>query len=246
MKRTFVLAATAVAALSAAAVAVGHGLDSAKSVKEVSGTFAATTVARTSSHTCTTADGKTIVTTDGMYTGTASGDPTLTGNATIRAHSTVNTTDGIGIVSGTLRIDGGSAGDTETRFDAVIKGTSLAGLASGRVHDPSAKLLANLSSDFGATTGFANGKLGGTSGGTAVEAGPGSCVHSSTDRETSHANGTVSASSATSITVAGLTCSVPVSLQSLVAPLTVGTRAEISCSLSGGVNTLVKATARHR
>lgn len=245
MKRTFVLVTAVVAALSAAAVAVGHGLDSAKSVKEVSGTFTATTVARTSSHTCTTADGKTIVTTDGTYTGTASGDPTLTGNATIRAHSAVNTTDGVGLVSGTLRI-GTSGGDTETRFDAVVKGTSLAGLASGRVHNPSAKLVANLSSDFGPATGFANGKLGGTSGGTAVEIGPGSCVRSSTTHETSRANGTVTASSATSITVAGLTCAVPVSLQSLVAPLTVGTRAEISCSVSGGVNTLVKANARHK
>jgi len=246
MKRTLVLAAAAVTALAAAGIAVGHGLDGPGSVKEVAGTFSATTVARSSSRTCTTPDGKTIVTTDGTYTGSASGDPTLTGNATIRAHSTVDTTDGIGVVSGTLRIDAGSGGDTEARFDAVVKGGQIAGLASGRTHNPSAKLLANLSSDFGATTGFANGKLGGTSGGSAAEVGAGSCKRSTSDRETSRASGTVTAASATSITVAGLTCSVPAGLQALVASLTVGARAEISCALSGGVNTLVKVSGRHK
>jgi hypothetical protein len=60
-------------------------------------------------------------------------------------------------------------------------------------------------------------------------------------RETSRAEGTVTAVSSTSITVAGLTCAVPANLQSLVAPLTVGARAEIGCALSGGANTLIRA-----
>ena len=245
MRRTFTLVAAAVAALSAAGIAVGNGIDGAKSVTEVSGTFAATTVSRVDTKTCTTADGKTLVTTDGTYTGTASGDPDLTGATTVRARSTVNTTDGIGVVSGTLRVDIASGRDTEAQFDAVLKGGQLAGLASGRAHDPSARLIANLSSDFNATTGFANGKLGGTSGGSAVEVGPGKCDRPSSVRETSHASGTVSAVSSTSITVAGLTCAVPATLQTIVAPLTVGARAEITCSLASGANTLVSVRGKH-
>jgi hypothetical protein len=246
MKRTLILASIATIALVAAGIAVARGMDNAKSVKEVAGTFAATTVSRVDTKTCTTSDGKTLVTTDGTYTGTASGDPDFTGAATIKARSTVNSTDGIGLVSGTVRIDVSSGGDTEARFDAVLKGSQLAGLASGRAHDPSAKLIANVSSDFNATTGFANGKLGGTSGGSAAELGPGTCQRLTVVKETSRANGTVTAVSSTSITVAGLTCAVPASLQTIVAALTVGARAEISCSLSGGVNTLVKASGKRK
>ena len=241
MKRTLVLASIAVVALVAAGIAVGHGIDGVKNVKEVAGTFTATTVSQLETRTCTTSDGKTLVATNGTYTGSASGDADLTGPAKIRARSVVNTTDGVGVVSGRLRIDVGSGGDTEARFDAVLKGTQLAGLASGRAHDPSARLIANLSSDFNATTGFANGKLGGTTGGAAVELGPGTCKGPVSVKETSRAEGTVTAVSTTSITVAGLTCAVPATLQSIVTPLTVGTHAEIGCALSGGVNTLARA-----
>jgi len=240
MKRTLVLASIAVVALVAAGIAVGHGIDGAKNVKEVTGTFTATTVSKLDTRTCTTSDGKTLVTTNGTYAGPASGDADLTGPVTIRAHSTVNTTDGVGVVWGTLRV-GVASGDTEARFDAVLKGSQLAGLASGRAHEPSARLIANLSSDFNATTGFANGKLGGTTGGAAVELGPGTCKGPVPVKETSRAEGTVTAVSTTSITVAGLTCAVPATLQSIVTPLTVGTHAEIGCALSGGVNTLVRA-----
>ena len=55
----------------------------------------------------------------------------------------------------------------------------------------------------------------------------------------SEARGTVGPVSATSITVAGLTCAVPASLQAKVATLTANERAEIHCMLGGGVNTLV-------
>jgi hypothetical protein len=47
------------------------------------------------------------------------------------------------------------------------------------------------------------------------------------------------AASGTSVTVASLSCTVPASLQAKVTGL-VGMRAEIHCSLSGSVNTLVK------
>jgi len=103
-------------------------------------------------------------------------------------------------------------------------------------------LLGNLSSAFNSssTGGFGSGKLGGgTSGGAAVELGPGRCEPTSAVKETSEARGTVAASG-TSVTVASLTCTVPASLQAKVTSL-VGMRAEIHCSLAGSVNTLVKS-----
>jgi hypothetical protein len=242
------LVAAAVVALTAASFAVAHGFDGAKTVKAVTGTFTATTASRVETRTCTTSDGKTLVITSGKYTGTASGDADLTGPATLEARSTINTTDNVGVVSGALRIDAASGGEgAKARFDAVYQSGHIAGLASGYAHEePRVKLLANLSADFTAAGGFANGKLGGTTGGAAVELGPGKCERSQNVKENTQASGTVTAVSSTSITVAGLTCAVPADLQSTVAGLTVGSRAEIRCSLVNGVNTLVKANGKRR
>lgn len=242
MKRTLLLVGTVVAALVSAGYAVAHGVDGTKTAKALAGTFTATTASRVETRTCTSSDGKTIVRTEGTYTGTAAGDADLTGPATLRARSTINTTDGVGVVSGSLRIDVASGADTKAEFDAVYQGGKIAGLAAGSAHEPRSKLLANLSADFSASGGFSNGKLGGSTGGAAVELGPGRCEQSV--RENSEAKGVVTAVSATSITVAGLTCVVPVDLQALVSKLTVGARAEIRCSFSGGANTLVKAKAK--
>ena len=106
MKRTLALATTALVALVATSLAVGKGLDgNSKSAQAVAGAFTATTASRVETRTCTTTEGKTLVTTSGIYTGTAAGDADLTGAATLRATSLINTTDNIGLVSGSLRID---------------------------------------------------------------------------------------------------------------------------------------------
>lgn len=244
--RTFVLVSACVVALAAAGLAVGKGLDgNSRSAKSVAGSFTATTASKVDTRTCTTTDGKTLVSSTGTYTGTATGDPDLTGPATLSAHALINSTDNVGVVSGTLKVDVSSSADTTARYNAVYSGGSLAGLATGHAQDPHAKLLANISAGFSATGGFTNGKIGGTSGGGAVELGPGQCKSSQEVKESSEASGTVSAVSSTSITVAGLTCAVPASLQSLVSALTVGARAEIHCSLSGGTTTLVKVSSKH-
>jgi hypothetical protein len=247
MKRTLMLAAAAAAALTVTGYAVAHGFDGAKSAKAVTGAFTATAASRVESRTCTTSEGKTIVTTDGTYTGTATGDPDLTGPATLHARSTINTTDGVGWVSGSLRIDVASGNDTKANFDTVYQGGKVAGLAAGYAHDPRAKLLANISADFTSAGGFANGKLGGgTTGGAAVEIGAGKCERTQVVKESSQASGLVTANAGTTITVAGLTCTVPAELQSSVSGLAVGSRAEIRCSLVNGVNTLTKAGGKRR
>jgi hypothetical protein len=246
MKRTLVLASTALVALVATGFAVGKGLDgNSKSARAVTGTFTATTASKVQTRTCTTTDGKTLVTTNGTYTGTATGDADLTGNATLRANSLINTTDNIGVVSGSLRIDVASGRDTQAQFDAVYTGGQIAGLATGHAHDPAARLVANVSAGFTGSGGFTSGKIGGgTAGGAAVELGPGRCQSTKTVNERSEAHGLITAVSSTSITVAGLTCAVPASLQSKVSGLTTGKVAEIKCSLVSGVNTLTRIEAK--
>ncbi len=238
MRKLTVIAALLVA-LVATGYAVADGLGNAKSASAVAGTFTATG-ASTSSRTCTTSDNKTIVVTDGKYTGTATGDSDLTGPITLRARSVINTTDNVGVVSGSLRIGQTSGGNTSASYSAVYDHGTVAGLATGRAHGPSAALVANLSATFSAASGFTGGKLGGgTAAGSAVELGRSSCKSSHPTPEKSEAHGTISALSATSITVAGLTCTIPADKSAAVnSKFKQNDVAQIRCSLVSGVNTL--------
>ena len=237
--RKLTFAVALVVALTATSIAVAHGIEGAKTAKAVSATFTAAG-ATTSSRTCTTADGKSITVTDGKYTGLSAGDPDLAGNITLRARSVINTTDNVGTVEGQLRVDVANGKDTQAAYSAVYSAGSLAGLAVGKAHGPNARLLANLSATFAPATGFTNGKIGGTTGGAAIELSGSSCKSSTTEHEKSEARGTVTAVSPTSITVAGLTCVVPADKAGDVAKLAVNDRAEIHCSLSSGQNTLTR------
>jgi uncharacterized protein YdeI (BOF family) len=240
MKRTLVGAVAAVAVLVTAAIAVAGGFEGGKAVTAVSGGFNATTASRVTQRSCTTSTGKTIVVTDGVYSGTGSGDADFTGPATLHARSTINTTDGVGVVSGTLKIDVASGRDTVAQLTGVVSGTNFAGLAVGHAHDPAARLVANVSGGFTATGGFANAKIGGTAGGSAVELTPAGCKSTRTPPNKSEARGTVTANGSGSITVAGLTCTVPASLQAKVATIALNARVEIHCELVNGVNTLTR------
>jgi hypothetical protein len=242
--RKLLLAAAAVAALVATSVAVADGIGGAKTAKSVAGTFSATS-ANVSTRTCTTTDGKSLAITDARYTGAATGDPDLTGPITLRARSVINTTDGVGVVDGSLRIDVASGRDTHANYAAVYDHGNVAGLAAGRAHDPAARLVANLSAAFSAAGGFTGGKFGGgTAGGSAVEIGPGRCAPAAKP-EKSEARGTITALSATSITVAGLSCNIPADKSADVnAKFKVNDRAEIHCSLVGGQNTLTRIEKR--
>jgi hypothetical protein len=236
--RKLTLVAAALVAFVAAGVAVAHGVEGTKTAKAVTGTFAATTGSNTETKSCTTAEGKTIVRSSGRYTGTAAGDADFAGPITIEARSTINSTDDVGTVSGKIRFDAAAGDDTKVAFTAVYDHGKLAGLAAGRAFDPNVEVLANISAGFTAAGGFTDGKLGGTTGGSALELGPGRCAKEV--KETSAARGTISALSAGSITVGGLTCTVPASLATQTAALKVGDRAEINCSLVSGTNTLTK------
>jgi len=239
--RRLTFAAAVLVALVATSYAVAHGIEGAKSAKAVAGTFTAT-ASSTSTRSCTTTDGKTIVVTDGKYTGAAAGDPDLTGAITLRTRSTVNTTDGIGVVDGRLRVDV-SGRDTDAAFAAVYDHGTVAGLAVGRAHDPRAKLVANVSATFDPATGFTAGKIGGgTAAGSAVEIGTANGCRPAANRpQKSEARGVISALSTASVTVAGLTCAIPADKSAEVnAKFKQGDTAKISCAFANGQNTLTR------
>ena len=204
--RKLILTMAGLAALVTTSVAVAHGIEGAKTAKAVAATFSAS-AGTTTSRTCTTTDGKSITVTDGKYTGIAAGDTDLAGPITLRMRSVINTTDKVGTVNGAFRIDV-SGRDTTGAFATVYDNGAIAGLATGRAHSPGARIVGNLSATFDPATGFAGGSKigGGTSGGSAVELGTGSCRPTKTHPEHSAARGAISALSTASITVAGLTC----------------------------------------
>lgn len=244
MKRTLAAAVVGAVLLVGAAVAVADGFEGGKAVTAVSGTFGATAASRVAQRTCTTSAGKTIVVTDATFTGTASGPAELTGNAMVRAHSTINTTDNVGVVDATLKIDVSSGRDTAAQFTGVYNGGQVAGLVVG--HAGGGRLVANVSGAFSATGGFAAGSKigGGTAGGSAVELTPAGCKPTRTSTNKSEARGEVTANGSGTITVAGLTCTVPASLQAKVATIALHSHAEIHCQLVNGVNTLTSVGKR--
>ena len=125
----------------------------------------------------------------------------------------------------------------------------MAGLATGRAATHGVQLVGNLSGAFtaGSPGGFSSGKIGGgTSGGSAIELGFGRCAPNKPVKENADVEGTVTAASATSITVAGVTCAVPSSLSATVLALKPNVdRAHMRCSLVSSTLTLVKIDKTH-
>jgi Cu/Ag efflux protein CusF len=242
--RKVVLTMAGLAALVTTSVAVANGIDGAKTAKAVAATFSAT-AGTTSSRTCTTTDGKTITVTNGKYTGTALGDADLAGAITLRVRSVVNTTDKVGVVNGEFRIDT-TGRDTFGAFSSVYDNGAIAGYTRAGAHEPGARILGNLSATFDPATGFTGGKIGGgTSGGSAVELGRGSCNPAKDHPEHSAARGSISALSTASITVAGLTCMLPaVQAGDINAKFKTGDNVEIRCAFANGLNTLTRIEKR--
>jgi hypothetical protein len=244
MKR-IVLLTVGVAALAFSGLAVAHATFS-HSIKGVSSTFTATTVSNLRTSSCVGAEGNPFTYTRATYSGTAiSTDPTLNGPVTLDLSSYINTTTGYGTVAGKLRITTANNGHTDAHIDGVASHNAFAGLAAGRV-DAATWLLANVSADFAPATGVANGKLGGTAGGDAVEGVPGRCSKPSPPKpERIHVVGNATAASGTSISAVGVTCAVPADLASFVqSHVAVGTRVDLKCVVSNGTPTLTHIAVR--
>jgi hypothetical protein len=237
--RRFMYTLAAAAALAVAGLAAADS-GSPQAIKSVSATFDAKSVSNSKTQTCANADG-TFTFTKARYAGAAtSSEPTLSGQIALQVRSAINTTKGLGTVDGTLRITTTSGRHTDAHFTAVYQNGQLSGLATGHAQDPYSRLLANLSAGFSPTAGFANGHIGDTSGGAALETQPGRCRPTKPISEHSEARGTVSALSVTSITVGGLTCTIPggTTLAAQIAKVKLGGQASIRCTLGNGQNTL--------
>jgi hypothetical protein len=242
--RKLTLGLVVLVALVAASVAVAHGIQGARSVAAVSASFSATT-SNATTRTCTTTDNKTLTIVDAKYAGSANGSADLTGPITLRARSIVNTTDRVGTVTGSFRIDVARGRDTTGAFSAVYDNGSIAGLAVGRAHAPGAKLLANVSATFTPGSSFASGQIGHTSGGGAVEVAAGRCKPVPSHPERSEARGAITSLSGSSITVAALTCAIPQERSAAVtSKFEQGDRVEIHCTFAGGQSTLTKIAKR--
>jgi hypothetical protein len=146
-----------VAAVAAAGVAAATR--HTQSTQAAAADFAAGTVSRSHTETCTASDGTYQLTT-ATYTGTAtSSDPRLNGTVEIRSSSVVNTTTKLGWLDGTLRIRGTNAG-ANGRIHAAIANGAAVGSLVGEGSRPAAKLVASLSGAFTPAAGFSAGKIG--------------------------------------------------------------------------------------
>jgi hypothetical protein len=173
MKRTrYAVPAAAAAALIAAGIAAAHS-QWTQSTQAAAADFTATTVSQSRSNTCTGSDG-TYQDTTATYTGTStSSSSQLNGSLEIRAHSVVNTTENLGWLDGSFRVQNG----VNASFHAAIANGNLVGLATAGSSHNSGKLIASLSSAFTPAGGFSGGKLGsGSANGAGVLFTQGSCT----------------------------------------------------------------------
>jgi hypothetical protein len=142
MKRLISLAIAAVLALTVAGIAIAHGGGGpAQKTEQVQATFTTTPVAdQTATRQCTGVDG-TYAITRSVDTGTATGDPRLTGNITIKSKSVVNTTTGLGWSEGKVFTTDPATGQLKgvSGFTAVItQGSKFEGFVLGKVKNPAA------------------------------------------------------------------------------------------------------------
>jgi hypothetical protein len=177
MRKTFLIGLGATAALVAAAAAMAT-VFTATGVSTATATLTSTQATDVKTRTCTGADNKTFMVTEGRYTGVA----TFTGSATalngplsIHARTTVDKASSLGYVEGSFNVN-----DDATRLSGRFSGTldatgKLAGFLTGATHGGNAKVLGSLSGQFVPATGFVgNGLLGSapSSAAFAVVAGP--------------------------------------------------------------------------
>ncbi len=169
--RRLTFVAVGLLVLATAGLAVAKALEPTRSITPVTGTFTAMTVQAMGKPTsCTTSDGKTLVTARARYSGVAAGDGNLAGPITLDARIVANETDSIGVVDGKLRIQVATGGETAARFTPERgRAASLSDSRRAIRESRTSKLFANFSSGFVPATGFTGGKIGATDGGSAVE-----------------------------------------------------------------------------
>lgn len=245
--RRLAVAACAAGSLAAAGAAVADSIGT-RAVKPVTATFSATTVLSSKTRSCATPAGQITASTLDLSGTATSAEAALNGPLRLRVAAVVDSAAKAGVVEGALRIDAPGERDTIARLDAVYRDGHVHGLLRGSAQRPLQRLVADVSADLALSPAPAvtNGKIGATDGGGgAVLVQPGRCPTASAE-ERVEATGQVTAVSSTSITVAGITCSVPAELAARVARLAVGDRARITCRRQGSELVLVKVDRKKR
>jgi hypothetical protein len=161
MRLIRIAAPATAAALAAAGIAVAAGGGTAKT-EAVTATFTAAPTGKTKTRTCTGADG-TYNQTKGVYTGTSTGDPRLTGDIVIRTKTLVNLDNGLGVTRGKvfLKRDGRRVAKASLQAVNTQRG-KLDGFLSGHTRNGhgNARLFANFSATFNADGTQLTGELG--------------------------------------------------------------------------------------
>jgi hypothetical protein len=168
MKRFIGLAMMAALMLTVAGIAVAHNGSGSGKTEAAAATFTATPTDQSKTATCTGADG-TYAITKGVYTGTSTGDPRLTGDILIRTKSVINQDNGLGVTNGTVWLKDSAA---TPKVKAVARLTAvntnkgkLDGLLAGTARNADGKgataLVANFSAAFNDDGSQLTGELGG-------------------------------------------------------------------------------------
>ena len=237
------LAGGALVALAVTSIAVANGKPG--SVKAVSATFTATTVAHLETRTCTGADG-TFEISKGTYTGIASSsEPSLNGPIELKVRSVFNTTKSLGWIDGRLKVRG-SRDRSFGKVVAVNTHNTLDGFVVGEPGHESAALLGSLTASFTRTGGFTSGQIGsGSTANAAVIAGGDPCKGGATVGARLKLHGTIDSLSATSIGIklaesgAIKTCAIT-SASPKTSDFKKGDRVKAECELQGTTLVLVK------
>lgn len=173
-KRFFLIALPTFAALVAAGVAVAASTHA--TATQVSATFSATSVSKAHNTTCTAKSGDAFRSTTATYKGTSSSsDARLNGTLTIRAHSFIDTTSGLGTIQGVYLIKGSGKSKVAGVLDAVVSNGALSGIAGGETKGPAGHLLASLGGTFDPASGFTTGSLGAPNTGAGAVIANGAC-----------------------------------------------------------------------
>jgi hypothetical protein len=155
--RRLTLVAAAAFALVATSLAVG-ALQRDRSISAVTATFTATTVGTRATTTCTSGDGAFQIT-RGTYTGTASGDPTLSGPIRLMVRAAINTTKRLGTIDGNVVVDRAGR-DTRAHLTAVYRDGNVSGMLFGAAFPPGQRLLGTFTASYSSDGGFGAGGIG--------------------------------------------------------------------------------------